>query len=674
LLISPAGVLLVPPLGMAEDLASASGGDPYGSFAAEQDSSEAFPSWNSLAGAPPWPGGQAAWPPWQAGMRGESDGSGGQQEPWMGGPAHWAATMGGKGPGAGGLQNTDRAAAAWLWQQHVAAMSGMLPPGGMPYPYSGAGHGPAWGDAAGQPPWGAWEDSSWQWAGQPFNSPYGRGGHPRGEDAHPAAPAQPTDVAAWDGQTTLTAGSWSQPGAFPRLREQAEVVDQKALDLLQQMRKERAAPKAAGGGSAAGGPADGTPGNLSDASQEGDTIAQDIQSAVQLFLAGADDGGFESGSEEGSDDGSLAPQPSEAPPPSAAAEVPAARKEGPPKSVSRLAGFPSPENVKDFLQVLQRRALPPDVEDKIPLVELVIFQCINSLYIDRIKPVLNAVQRRLHERSKEQMGVDIDGVVTALLPICARHPERYWILPPMHGDQPVILLHEEPEAFQGWVDVEAPDGSYSAEVWEALATLLQVGETLPSPPYQAALEIRQRNPPHLAKLSLGELEHIVRLSLGARGILCQRGPYYHRVRGPHEDKAMQPKPVGEVRPQVQDDPGSVDANESHPESPTDIVDKEDLTVVLLDLMQQYPDGIRLSMMKHHVQMHCKRNLNEGNFNCTKLQEVFKLRPLSQIFPLEHRPHRNEIIVKPPVCSDNIPAHIWHRWYSAQVGAAAADLA
>lgn len=93
----------------------------------------------------------------------------------------------------------------------------------------------------------------------------------------------------------------------------------------------------------------------------------------------------------------------------------------------------------------------------------------------------------------------------------------------------------------------------------------------------------------------------------------------------------------------------------------DITDSEDLAVVMLQLTQRFPDGVSLSLMKQHVQAHCKRNLNEAAFKCSKLTEIFKLAPLSSMFSLEQVPHRNEIIVRPPNYSA-IPSHIWQKFY------------
>jgi len=185
-------------------------------------------------------------------------------------------------------------------------------------------------------------------------------------------------------------------------------------------------------------------------------------------------------------------------------------------------GAPTPEGVQDFLNVLRRRPLPQDWEQQL---RGVVHKCLISLYSDRIRPIQSHVQRRLRECGCGE------SVVQGVLPFCAREPEQYKILPPMHGEQPVILLVAEPHWFKGWVDVEAPEGDYSQLVWDALAAYLRNNDVaLPVQPYQAALELRQRSVPHLGSLSLGEVEHMVRLALGRRQLLSHYSDSLRPVR------------------------------------------------------------------------------------------------------------------------------------------------
>lgn len=322
--------------------------------------------------------------------------------------------------------------------------------------------------------------------------------------------------------------------------------------------------------------------------------------------------------------------------------------------------------MQDFLNVLRRRALPAEItEERRQKVNKNLYSCVMSLYRDRIRPVQSTLQRRLRESSLS------DTVVLAVLPLCAREPETYRIMPPMQGQQPVILLVEEPSWFVGWVDVENPENPYSSDAWEAFLSFLRSeNAVLPCQPYQAAMELRRRNLPHLQKLSLGELEHVIRLALG-RAWLKHHGDSLKPVHVANQLIAYdQARRSWQSKDQSFELKADLDTAKSKAAGlassvqegglPGDIKDGDDLTVVLLQLMQRFPNGVALSLMKHYVQSYCKRNLNEAHFKCSKLAEVFKLSPLNQIFPLETR-SRSEIIVKPPK-PNMIPGHIWQKFY------------
>mmetsp|Transcript_98990 Transcript_98990/g.181177 ORF Transcript_98990/g.181177 Transcript_98990/m.181177 type:complete len:868 (+) Transcript_98990:121-2724(+) len=316
---------------------------------------------------------------------------------------------------------------------------------------------------------------------------------------------------------------------------------------------------------------------------------------------------------------------------------------------------PSAAGVQDFLNVLRRRALPSDItEEKRQQINKALFSCVMSLYRDRIKPVQNHLQRRLRERNVS------DSAVMAVLPLCAREPETYRITPPMRGQQPTILFVEEPLWFTSWVDVESPESNFGPDAWEAFHGFLSSeNAVLPSQPYQAAVELRQRSLPALQKLCLGELEHMVRQAIG-RNLLKHHGDSLKAVKLAKQLEASDKERRSRVlkADMLTGKPPGITSQDIG--LPGDITDGDDLTVVLLQLMQRFPNGVALSLMKHYVQSYCKRNLNEAHFKCSKLAEVFKLAPLNQIFPLETR-SRSEIIVKPPK-PNAIPVHIWQKFY------------
>ncbi|CAK0826048.1 unnamed protein product [Prorocentrum cordatum] len=179
-------------------------------------------------------------------------------------------------------------------------------------------------------------------------------------------------------------------------------------------------------------------------------------------------------------------------------------------------------------------------------------------------------------------------------------------------------------------------------MWDAFATyLLGTGGaaplTLPSAPYAAAQELQRRQLPFFQGLTLGEMEHVVRLAIGKRRLLCHLGDSLRAGR------ALKPGSLKSA------EVSKKDATKSKVDGSTrgDIRDLEDLTVVLLYVMQRFPEGAPLSLLKQHIQTHAHRTLSEADFKCSKLADIFKMAPLRNIFPLEHVAHRNEIVVVPP---------------------------
>lgn len=615
-------------------------------------------------------------------------------------------TASGSQPGAAAWnekENAKQQALIALWAHQYAAQmvasqqqyGGWPPqPGSAPqWPHAGSSPWPAWPDA---PAWpasaGSTADDSWASYAQGLTAGFPEGGVASAPSGAASDTVPPADASAIAGEAQAQAPVEAEPG------------DEEAHNDLE-------------------------------LDAEGQALREDISSAVAKFLA--DDGFCDSDSEPEPDEDSeniqapiqsaspaTAPPPAQASPPShhvpvqppvrnppptsAVPPPPQGPPPGPPvhlaSSAFAAAGLvgttapapppynasigttsvpttltslnagqentPSPERVQDFLNVLRKRALPAELtEDKQKHISGVVNSCVLSLYRDRIRPVQNNVQRRLRERSCSE------AIVQALLPICARESDTYRILPPSGSRLPVILFLQEPKWFEGFVDTEAPDNNYSTDCWEAMAKFLRDDNvTLPSQPYQAALELRQRNLQHLNNLCLGELEHMVRLCLGRRKWLMFNGDTLKPVRD--HPSATGDKRMQKMKDDIEDlkakgviKVGRVAQNDAPPQNsaisadgfPDEIMDKDDLTVVLMQLMARFPEGVSLSLMKQHVLRHCKRNLNEAQFKCSKLAEVFKLSPLSTIFPLEQVAHRNEIIVRPPN-KDAIPAHIWQKYY------------
>jgi len=594
--------------------------------------------------------------------------------------------------GSNGWDSDRNNAAWWLWHQHCTAMAAMAQGCGLGRAgaafHSGGNNeigGQLWGESAGASQWAACDDSRAAWSYWPGYVPDAVHAQLRDAGAVAALPqmgmfAGNEGIATADASLggALDMASVDRSGQWPEFEN-----DKTALELLKRMK----ADTAAGHGEALIGDGGQDRASMATAatkefaevpSNEGATV-EDIASAVQQFLAGedvecasSDNEQAEEGTASATNLNSISDSPVAVPDAEATSRhdntISEAATSLHPESCmfgSHQPNFPSPEDAQDFLDVLRRRALPAEISDeRLPQVQQMLLQCVMGLYQDRIKPVQHVLRKRLQETCPFEIAAK------ALLPLCSREPTLYRILPPFLGEQPVVLLVEEPMWFAGWVDVEGPDDNYSDDVWKSLEQYLcEHAVRFHAQPHQAACELRDLNLPFLQQLSLAEIEHVVRLCIGHRTLLVlvedQQGLCLVTTRKLGESDGNAGKAPANTGTDsdtgvAKDGLASTTPNSTKHASDT-IVDRDDLAVVLLQLMQRYPEGVSLSLLKQSVQIHCGRNLNEATFGCTKLVEVFKLQPLQQIFLLEHVQSRNEIIVRPPRTSQ-IPQHIWQKFY------------
>jgi len=260
-------------------------------------------------------------------------------------------------------------------------------------------------------------------------------------------------------------------------------------------------------------------------------------------------------------------------------------------------------------------------------------------------------------------------VVDAVLSICAREPGKYRVVPPSQGGAPCVLLVQEPSWFDGWVDVDSLDDTYSWDVWDSLATFLRDSSVqFPSDPYAAAVELRQRNLPHLQQLSLGELEHIFNLAHGRRHLLARYRDVSRPARVVRQLEAkefsMSGRPAREqgarrgVRPACSD----IASNS--------IVGEEDLAAVLMQLMQRFPNGARLMSIKSQVRSLYTESPARDAFMCARVAEMFKLshtQAHDEVFPAEHAPFRTEAAPVSPK-PETVPPHLLQRFREMKVEA------
>jgi len=115
---------------------------------------------------------------------------------------------------------------------------------------------------------------------------------------------------------------------------------------------------------------------------------------------------------------------------------------------------------RDLSHSLAKLPLPQHVqEDRLPQLHRVITSCVSSLYNERRKPTLTAVQERLREQRIEEATVQL------LLPICAREPTRYHIWLPSDGQVSLVLVGQPLE--DAHLEEESAEVQYSPEFVEA---------------------------------------------------------------------------------------------------------------------------------------------------------------------------------------------------------------
>eukprot|EP00930_Biecheleria_cincta_P039810 TRINITY_DN27329_c0_g2_i1.p1 TRINITY_DN27329_c0_g2~~TRINITY_DN27329_c0_g2_i1.p1 ORF type:complete len:743 (+),score=137.78 TRINITY_DN27329_c0_g2_i1:102-2330(+) len=428
---------------------------------------------------------------------------------------------------------------------------------------------------------------SWSWAWQPHNTHdnSGTGSSSWGETPQWwPGPAGDTEASAEPADPT-SASSTMAEGDLLKTSEQEDRTHNHALNLLRQMKEDGVAANATAHS------------EEEQDSDEDDGLAQELSSAVALFLAGEDD--TEKSDAEADGHPANLPTSTSSPPasvlrpvttpgvrnsaemnlsslpaeavsaapfvPAAAASMSAANLAGAtrhaamaaapislssaipttpittkhPRGISladALAGeppsdapaqtvamMPTQEGLNDFLSVLRRRSLPPELhsEGKIDAFKATISATLLDLHEDRTRPTLGVLQRRLRDRGCSEASLQ------AVLSVCARDtPEVFQIHPPMNGEQPIVYLSNEPPRFEGFVDVEAPEEQQlplANSKWEAFEEFLRDDKLLlPSQLNQAALVLRDKVP-RFNGAPLGELEHLVRLAIGKRKLLAYCG-------------------------------------------------------------------------------------------------------------------------------------------------------
>jgi len=159
-----------------------------------------------------------------------------------------------------------------------------------------------------------------------------------------------------------------------------------------------------------------------------------------------------------------------------------------------------------------------------------VLQCIESLYVDKLKPFGRILRKRVAERHvqihlKEQHPF-MPGSATELPDVDIKHlkglcedSEQLEIAPEEGGDWSATFRGRA----QVFVDIYSPADDYSPETWQAarayFASLPESEALLPGGRYSCAQALVQRELPFLSGFTLGEVCHLVQLAISKHKIL-----------------------------------------------------------------------------------------------------------------------------------------------------------
>jgi hypothetical protein len=147
---------------------------------------------------------------------------------------------------------------------------------------------------------------------------------------------------------------------------------------------------------------------------------------------------------------------------------------------------------------------------------------VQSLYMDRLKPVSRVLRKRLFEHLMAKYGLEHGSAVhidmAQLHAICATCPALV-VQAEGKGDWSALLL-DRPADF---VDIYGADDVYPVSIWEELQAFCEgpAGDrlSLPGGRCSCAQALRQYGPTSLRNRSLGEVCHIIELALAQKKIL-----------------------------------------------------------------------------------------------------------------------------------------------------------
>eukprot|EP00440_Ansanella_granifera_P014482 gb/GFBE01015739.1/.p1 GENE.gb/GFBE01015739.1/~~gb/GFBE01015739.1/.p1 ORF type:complete len:727 (+),score=145.96 gb/GFBE01015739.1/:1-2181(+) len=155
-----------------------------------------------------------------------------------------------------------------------------------------------------------------------------------------------------------------------------------------------------------------------------------------------------------------------------------------------------------------------------------VHRCIESLYVDELKPFGRILRKRVAERYVEQTQPQQSGVNLDLPDVDIKHLKEMCdqsdllLIAPEEGGDWSAVFKGRPERF---VDVYSPVDDYSEATWQAskeyFDALPEDEALLPGGRYSCAQALVQRQLPFLAGFSLGKVCHLVQLAISKHKIL-----------------------------------------------------------------------------------------------------------------------------------------------------------
>lgn len=172
-----------------------------------------------------------------------------------------------------------------------------------------------------------------------------------------------------------------------------------------------------------------------------------------------------------------------------------------------------------FSSEIRQQCLPALLKqdsDRFRRLQAAVLAVVESLYLDKIEPMLKEVQTRLRE-----FGVWSQAEIRSVPQICARDPNVFELQPP-NKCQPIrITLRHAPWWFAGWAypcEGDEDERDFSASIWQELS------ESLHDPTSRfegslndVALNLRRNGGELLREAPLGEIRQLVSFALGPTG-------------------------------------------------------------------------------------------------------------------------------------------------------------